>query len=408
MTEPTRRSWWGRGIGLTLVLLSLLLYGQRLPLLHAYLKRTDAAYAARAGAAKAGEQLGAALLQYACEDNHARVEFLLRFGVRPPGDKLDRALMCAAGNGHVATLRYLLAKGVEADAVLTAPGQADDQPRTALQMAIDRGQAATAQLLLQHGADPALRGKDAAGLQGLAPLQFAARSGNLHMVRLLAGKGVTLNELTPAPAIQYFAESLVASVPGQAIDWDTQLAAAQDAGLPVLINDNYGANLLHWAAGHGQFGLIAALLRRGVEQRQPDLRGVTPFMMLVAWYAAAAAEPGPELEAALAALGRGIGNFNGRFDVPLERSRGLIEQLPGFTVAEAAASRPRLRALYGQRLDYAAVGVGDRPWPLTTREAAARLIADLSGTQLRAARGLPGALRAQGWEDLARQAQYKR
>lgn len=35
-----------------------------------------------------------------------------------------------------------------------------------------------------------------------------------------------------------------------------------------------------------------------------------------------------------------------------------------------------------------------RSWPLTTREAAARLIEDLSG--------------AQGWEDPARQARYKR
>lgn len=408
--KQTQGRWWGRGIGIVLVLLSLLVYGQRLPLLHAYLKRTDAVYAARAGVADHGAQLPSALLQYACEGNHERVEFLLRSGVRPQGGNLDRALLCAAGGGHVPTVLYLLEKGVDVDAVVSAPGQAEDQPRTALQMAVERSQQAMAQLLLDKGADPSLRGADAQGQAGLAPLQLAARSGNLHMVRLLVGKRAKVAEQAPAPPIRYYVESLVANSGGQPIDWRARLAEAESAALLLHLNDGNGASLLHWAAGHGQLDLIEALLQRGLRARETDRDGVAPFMMLLAWYASAGgADPGPELEIALRLLSAGIDNFNGRVDVPVEKSRAVTEVLHGFSVGEAAAARPRVRALFGRRIDYAAVGLASgRPWPLTTREAAAQLIADLDGTQLRAARGLPAALRAKGWEELARHAQYKR
>lgn len=50
----------------------------------------------------------------------------------------------------------------------------------------------------------------------------------------------------------------------------------------------------------------------------------------------------------------------------------------GWTIARAAAANRRVRAVLGERVDYAAIG----QWPAMSQKAAEELMADLSETQL--------------------------
>jgi hypothetical protein len=121
-------------------------------------------------------------------------------------------------------------------------------------------------------------------------------------------------------------------------------------------------------------------------------------------------EPGPELEYALNGLTSGVRDINMPASFMQSQSPTQWGRVENWTIARAAAAKPRLRAMFGNRVDYSMLAAHGRElgWPLTDREQAAQLVADLSALQLAAAPSLAGALRDKGWDDLATAAEAKR
>lgn len=366
-----------RGFLLVLLLAAGLGYTQRFSVLHYYLMLRDYGNYADSFSDRSTElgheqRVALALRHFACKGDITRVELLLLYRVKPVDGNFDRELICAAGSGNIPTIELLLQEGADINASPGAIDSADYQPRTALQMAADRAENYISSLLLRHGADPSLHNKGPIEKGTLAPLHIAARHYNLALINILVKAGAKADDPYPAPPVQFFADNIVRHWGKSKVDWDRQLDLAAGAGLVLTATGPDGAGLLHWAAGQGRFDLIDALLRRGFDRRQTDQRGIAPFMMLLGWYhAASREEPGPELEAALTTLAEGIDNFNGRLDVPIETSPAVTEIQPQLSVAEVAARRPRIRALFGRRID-------------------------------------DSALRAAGWSDLAGQAESQR
>ena len=135
-----------------------------------------------------------------------------------------------------------------------------------------------------------------------------------------------------------------------------------------------------------------------------------PYMLLANWYRHASVEPGPELEFMLKALTSGVSDVNVPAGVEAAPGTGPRGREQEWTLARAAAAKPRVRAVFGERISYAPLDgtTKEQQWPLTDREHAGELIASLSATQLAGAPSLAVALRAKGWEDLAVQAEGKR
>lgn len=389
---------------LGLMLAGAIGYTQRMSLLHFFLKLSDPAYAARVDAAGNighAQLLKLALEDAACDGNMARITLLLKQGVKPANGRFDSALVCAAGKGHGATVEFLIGKGAD----VNAPTGTEAMPLTALQVAVDKSDDSMVALLLAQRADTALRHVNAPAMAGMTPLQIAAQRRDLAIIGQLLKAGANPNEPLPAPAIHYFAEATMAPGRDMFIAWDEPLAALAAAGMPLTTLDVQGASLMHWAARRGRMDLIEGLLRRGFEHRQPDQNGLLPFMLLLAWYDVGS-ETGPQLEPTLTALTAGVADINRKVDIEIVDRSGAKRLLRRWSLAELAAKRPRVHALFGERIDYAALdGYG---WSLSRREQAEYWVGALSGAQLRSSHQLMSMLRMKGWDDLVKQAQSKR
>jgi ankyrin repeat protein len=120
------------------------------------------------------------LFQFAYTGDLASVESLAANGV--PVDSADQegrtALMLAAYNGHTVVVSFLIENGAEVNAQ-------DEAGQTALTYAVKRAFHATAEALLDEGADANVRNRK----NGVTPLMIAAVAGDLPMIQLLLDHG---------------------------------------------------------------------------------------------------------------------------------------------------------------------------------------------------------------------------
>jgi ankyrin repeat protein len=380
-------------------------YAARQPLTHRYLLWTDPDYAQEAQyntGKTSGEALATALKEAGCNGKLARIKLLMRIGVGTTPDSLGPALVCAAKAARTDIALFLIDKKANVNAMPIEAGADPRLPATALQYAVAGKNQVLADLLISKGADVSLQAPGAP-----AAVHFAAAGMDTSMIAMLIGAGARPDASTPKAPIFYFVEAAATSTSADrsAAGWAAVITRAERAGLSTSGQGGDGGNLLHWAAGRGELGLVDVLLARGLDRHRQDKRGAMPYMLLANWYRYASAEPGPELEFMLKALTSGLSDLNGA--AVIETPRGMEE---GWTLARAAAARPRVRAVFGERISYATLGgtTKEQQWPLTDREHATELVAGLSATQLAGAPSLALALRAKGWEDLAIQAEGKR
>ena len=205
----------------------------------------------------------------------AMVERLLKAGANPNAGR-ESSVLAAARSGNVEVMTLLLAHGGDANAKESRRGQ------TALMWAAAEKHAAVARVLIDHGADIKAKtipvrsagggrgggigglggmGGGSNGANGFTPLLFAVRAGDLPTVRLLAGAGADVNDVT--------ADGLSALVLAT-------LRAQVDIAL-FLLDKGADANLagggftaLHWASGSWETELTVTSItpdREGEEWR---------------------------------------------------------------------------------------------------------------------------------------------
>lgn len=379
---------WKATLLVLLLLAPALAYLSRLRLYDLYLTRTDPAYAAENPPSHYigfEQRMEAVLHRAACKGDRNRVSLLDKAGqdIRGP-----RAMACAIRNNRDQVVEYLLARGASANGSLDGPH--DDRP---LLHAVRAGHVEMAHMLLRAGAQPNIppghRWRQAGEPSLLA---VAAQRGDVAMLRALRTAGAeSYEEEAHHPAFLF----VEASARDAGRDWEAVIASLEKAGLSIRARDTDGASLLHWAASHGEFRLIALLLKGGIDPLQADGKGELPFLRLARWYQGTAAEPGQELELALSLLSAGVADIN----------------VPGAgDLANIAAARRRVRLAFAGRIDYSHLGGRDsaQRWPLNDRRHAEQLLADLQPVEFARAPALAAALREQGWDDLAQAVERRR
>lgn len=379
---------WKATLLVLLLVAPALAYLSRLRLYDLYLIRTDPAYAAENPPSHYigfEQRMEAVLHRAACKGDRNRVSLLDKAGL---DIRLPRAMACAVQNSRDQVVEYLLARGLPASGSLDSPH--DDRP---LLHAVRAGHVEIAQMLLRAGAQPNIppghRWRQAGEPSLLA---VAAQKGDVAMLRALRSAGAQGYEEDAHHPAFLFVEAAAREAGG---DWAAVLASMEKSGLSIRDRDADGATLLHWAASHGEFRLIALLLKRGIDPLQADGNGELPFLHLARWYQGTAVEPGPELELALSLLSAGVADINA----------------PGAgDLANIAAARRRVRLAFAGRIDYSSLGGRDsaRRWPLNDRRHAEQLLADLQPVEFARAPALAAALREQGWDDLAQAVERRR
>jgi ankyrin repeat protein len=204
-------------------------------------------------------------IYHAAEKNHRAVLDLLKahggdFSMRHP-HWTNTPLYFLAGfgedeGGEAAWhqgMAYLLEQG--ADPNVTSY-EVDETPLH--KIAASGGNAATARLLLDHGANPA-----ALNVHGKTPYALAARTGNVVVARLLAERGVST---VLAPDDEFL---------GACMSGDERRARdllARDPSLAGLlaIEVTFAGTPLHWAAWRGQVPAVRALIALGAPVNMRD------------------------------------------------------------------------------------------------------------------------------------------
>jgi hypothetical protein len=338
------------------------------------------------------ERMGQVLKDLACRGNQYRIEQLYKAGLDVDATP---ALSCAALKHNLEMAEYLIGHGANPGGLQNTV--TDERP---LALAVRRGDHEMVELLLRHHAQPnpapssPWRKSSDSSLLGMA-----AHRTDVTMIRTLLQAGAQSYEDERQPAF-VFVEMSQERVERKSGDWRKVIGAIEESGLSLKAPDNDGSSLLHWAASHGQFELISLLLERGLDPLQRDRHGDAAFLRLARWYLNAAVEPGPEMEQAFAVLSEGVGDLNA--------TTGTDSGLPN--LASIAAARRRVRLAFAGRVDYATLGgqAATQKWPLSDRQHAIELLADLRPAELAKAPALAGALREQGWSDLAQAVERKR
>ncbi len=401
---------WGLCVAAVLLCAGGLAFTQRLSLLPHYLELTDATYLPDVRIQPAGllqeDYLGVVLVRSACAGRVARLKTMWGAGFSPREFRMVDALACAAEHGQMETVRFLIERGAQPGADSGLPVAWKSEPRTALEWAVSRKDRGMAELLIAHGAKVEFLDQDGVIAQG--PLHFAAFANDAAMVAYLVKQGAdpVQGHLTP---IASFLEGALGDAQRSASTWSAVIARAEAAGLKVDSVDHSGGTLLHWAASKGELALITLLLERGFDPAQKDKGGTYPFMRLAAWHEESRAEPPADFDKVLTALGRAVPDINARVSHPYFSFGVSARQRVDWSLAEAAAVKPAIRALYGSRIDYTVFEnekSGER-WPLPHRDDAMKLVNDLSAEQLVAFAGLREMLVRRAWPDVVSQRQAK-
>jgi len=174
----------------------------------------------------------------------------------------DTSLIFAASHGHVEIVRLLIDKGADVNA--QGAGK-----QTALTHALERDDTEIAKLLIERGVD-----QNVASSNG-APLEIAARKGNLEVAKLLLARGVTA---TPAALI-----ACVADPPRNAsIDvLDSRTGIAQllvEMGVNVNMAPQNGDTALHYAAATRNAPMVKLLIEHGANVNAPGNAGQPPLI----------------------------------------------------------------------------------------------------------------------------------
>jgi uncharacterized protein len=215
--------------------------------------------------AKMPNEFGATALYAAAEQQDpAMAVKLLAAGADPnmPIMSGETPLMAAAGRGNLETVRALLSGGAKPNAQESMAGQ------TALMWALAQRQAAVVDELVKRGADVELASKT-----GFTPLMFAAQRGDAASARILLRAGAKVDEAQPKTALTPL---IIASAMGQAKAVDALL----DGGANPNLLDANGYAALHSAVRDSDYGIdfdlkdaqlaiVKSLLKHGAD---PNLR----------------------------------------------------------------------------------------------------------------------------------------
>ncbi|KAK9823888.1 hypothetical protein WJX72_006191 [[Myrmecia] bisecta] len=203
----------------------------------------------------------------------------------------ETALMAAAKMGHVATVKVLLKAGAPVDAVAAGEGCA-----TACMMACHGNRTEVVQVLLQHGANPALAdacgktplmyaasqgatavlvakvGKqllDCRDSNGRSALDVACSSGSVELVTWLMEQGVGELELVADSGVSPL---FTAVMGGHVALVDMFLAK----GARLEVRDAKGRTPLAWAAAHGKTAMCSFLINKGADLLATDHKAQVP------------------------------------------------------------------------------------------------------------------------------------
>ena len=230
------------------------------------------------------------LLFAVMKDHVEVVKYLLQQGADTSltyGFTKRNALHIASQNGSVATIEMLLSYELK-------PDSRDGEGNTPLAIAAALGQIEAVNCLLEHGADPSLKGKF-----GWSLLHFAAMSDNVIIIETMLSKGLDINSraqtlgITPAmvsirfgklEALKYLLEKgdgttplMVAAAMGQERAVNLLLSKGADPHLKNLM----GKNLLHVAAQGGNTSIVKKALSYDIDIDSKDEGSATPLIIAV-------------------------------------------------------------------------------------------------------------------------------
>lgn len=172
-------------------------------------------------------------------------------------DKLQTALMMAAGEDHLDVVKYLLAEGVSVNT-------ADATGQSALHYACAANAASVVEALLAAGADKTKR--DAGGS---LPLHVACAHGFEQCVNLLGREGIHIETLLGKTPLMLAAEANSYSCV------TLLLEGCED--VVVTAKDAAGRTALHYALKAGDVDSSTSLIWAGSSCTHPDADGVRPF-----------------------------------------------------------------------------------------------------------------------------------
>jgi ankyrin repeat protein len=149
-------------------------------------------------------------------------------------------------------IRLLLEHGADVNARVVHAGEDDDERRTPLHVAAERGRVEVVCLLLEHGANVGAEDDN-----GRTPLHDAADY-----------RAIDPNYLT----VEHHISGKVDVV-----------RVLLEHGAKVGAEDNEGRTPLHMAAKYGEIKVVRVLLEHGAKVDAKDKKGRTPFQMASAW-----------------------------------------------------------------------------------------------------------------------------
>jgi ankyrin repeat protein len=258
--------------------------------------------------------LGLTVAGYALKDKGAFLDAILTpESVKSTGDRKRTILHLAADAGESESIRMILAKNAPLN-------EKDNSGRTALDLALSHTDeskyAEAAELIILAGGtstdpvyayfEPAVRSinYDFRFTDGLAPLHYAARDGNIALVTYLLGKnadpdvktasGATpLHEAAREGRLKVMKELIARgadiniqdakgnSVLHTAIPEKEAVVLLLDAGAAPNLRDEHGDSPLHIAITLNRRDIVETLLERGADVSIHNMAGKTPLYIAV-------------------------------------------------------------------------------------------------------------------------------
>ena len=173
------------------------------------------------------------------------------------GAECNAALHCAAGGGHVITVRLLLDRGADTE----AKGFSNLTP---LHRAASNGHEAAIVLLLDRGADT-----EAVDSVGQTPLHMAVWNGHEAAIKLLLDRGADTE------AKDFFNPTLLHRAASNG--HEAAIGLLLDHGADTEAKDSSERTPLHMAASNGHEAAIGLLLDRGAATEAKDSVRLTPL-----------------------------------------------------------------------------------------------------------------------------------